>query len=230
VVGTSAITLMELYCGAFKSRHAAGNPARIRAREKGVKIWELGRETAEVFGARPDRPFSQPVCSLVPAPGPVHRPRISRSIRRFAHSHGSSVAVPASMASAPRAISVAHAGSVLGSPGPSRPARISASGVARVQAGHEAGRGKAAAKASRSSMYPASANRRHHCTVSLVHNGTGAIDRVMTLCGSEVQTPAPCARRPCPVSLGHPTDNGGRPCTPQTTRPNPRRHRSLAVS
>src|SRR5665811_51477 len=50
VVGTSAITLMELYYGAFKSRQVAGNLARIRALEKGVKIWELGREAAEVFG------------------------------------------------------------------------------------------------------------------------------------------------------------------------------------
>ncbi|MHB0980999.1 MAG: PIN domain-containing protein [Thermoleophilia bacterium] len=50
VVGTSAISLMELYYGAFKSRQVAGNLARIRALEKGVKIWELGRETAEVFG------------------------------------------------------------------------------------------------------------------------------------------------------------------------------------
>jgi tRNA(fMet)-specific endonuclease VapC len=58
VVGTSSITLMELYHGAFRSRHAAGNLARIRALEKRVKIWELGRETAEVFGARPDRPFA----------------------------------------------------------------------------------------------------------------------------------------------------------------------------
>jgi tRNA(fMet)-specific endonuclease VapC len=50
VVGTTAITLMELYYGAFKSRQVAGNLARIRTLEKGVKIWELGRETAEVFG------------------------------------------------------------------------------------------------------------------------------------------------------------------------------------
>lgn len=31
VVGTSAITLMELYYGAFKSRQVAGNLARIRS-------------------------------------------------------------------------------------------------------------------------------------------------------------------------------------------------------
>ena len=50
VVGTSAITLMELYYGAFKSERVAGNLARIRALEKGVKIWDPGREVAEVFG------------------------------------------------------------------------------------------------------------------------------------------------------------------------------------
>lgn len=50
VVGTSAITLMELYYGAFKSGQAASNLARVRALEKGAKIWDLGREAAEVFG------------------------------------------------------------------------------------------------------------------------------------------------------------------------------------
>jgi predicted nucleic acid-binding protein len=50
VVGTSAVTLMELYYGAFKSQQVASNLARIRALEKTVKIWDLGRETAEVFG------------------------------------------------------------------------------------------------------------------------------------------------------------------------------------
>jgi tRNA(fMet)-specific endonuclease VapC len=50
VVGTSAITLMELYYGAFKSRQVASNLARVRALEKSAKIWDLGREAAEVFG------------------------------------------------------------------------------------------------------------------------------------------------------------------------------------
>jgi len=50
VVGTSAITLLELYYGAFRSQQVAGNLARIRTLEKGVKIWDLGREMAEVFG------------------------------------------------------------------------------------------------------------------------------------------------------------------------------------
>ena len=51
VVGTSVITLMELYYGAFRSQQVAGNLARVRALEKGVKIWELGRAAAEIFGA-----------------------------------------------------------------------------------------------------------------------------------------------------------------------------------
>lgn len=51
VVGTSIITLMELYYGAFRSQQVASNLARIRALEEGVKIWELGRAAAEVFGA-----------------------------------------------------------------------------------------------------------------------------------------------------------------------------------
>lgn len=50
VVGTSVITLMELYYGAFKSQQAAGNLARTRALERRVKIWDLGHETAEIFG------------------------------------------------------------------------------------------------------------------------------------------------------------------------------------
>ena len=50
VVGASAVTLMELYYGAFKSQQVAANLARIRALEKTVKIWDLGREAAEVFG------------------------------------------------------------------------------------------------------------------------------------------------------------------------------------
>jgi tRNA(fMet)-specific endonuclease VapC len=50
VVGTSAISLMELYYGAFKSEQVAGNLARVHALEGGVKIWNLGREVAEVFG------------------------------------------------------------------------------------------------------------------------------------------------------------------------------------
>lgn len=50
VVGTSIISLMELYYGAFKSHQVAGNLARIRALEGRVKIWDLSREAAEVFG------------------------------------------------------------------------------------------------------------------------------------------------------------------------------------
>jgi tRNA(fMet)-specific endonuclease VapC len=50
VVGTSAITLMELYYGAFKSQRVASNIARVRALERGAKIWDLGGDSAEVFG------------------------------------------------------------------------------------------------------------------------------------------------------------------------------------
>ncbi len=50
VVGTSVVTLMELYYGAFKSQQVAANLARILALEKTVKIWDLGREATEVFG------------------------------------------------------------------------------------------------------------------------------------------------------------------------------------
>jgi tRNA(fMet)-specific endonuclease VapC len=45
-----AVTLMELYYGAYKSRDTAGNIARIRALEASMEILALGNETAEVFG------------------------------------------------------------------------------------------------------------------------------------------------------------------------------------
>jgi tRNA(fMet)-specific endonuclease VapC len=51
VVGTSAITLMELYYGAFKSRQMAANLAKVRALESRAKIWAVDRGAAEVFGA-----------------------------------------------------------------------------------------------------------------------------------------------------------------------------------
>jgi tRNA(fMet)-specific endonuclease VapC len=50
VVGTSAVTLMELYHGVFKSQRVAANLARIRSLEQTGKIWDVGWETAEVFG------------------------------------------------------------------------------------------------------------------------------------------------------------------------------------
>ncbi|MCL5734420.1 MAG: PIN domain-containing protein [Actinobacteria bacterium] len=50
LVGTSVITLMELYYGAFKSRQVAGNLARIRTLEREVRVWDLGKPAAEVFG------------------------------------------------------------------------------------------------------------------------------------------------------------------------------------
>jgi tRNA(fMet)-specific endonuclease VapC len=51
VVGASVITLMELYDGAFRSQQVAGNLARVRALEKNAKIWDLGPDVAQVFGA-----------------------------------------------------------------------------------------------------------------------------------------------------------------------------------
>ena len=50
-VGVSAITLMELYYGAFKSRQVAGNLAKVRSLEKAVRVWDVQGDTAEVFGA-----------------------------------------------------------------------------------------------------------------------------------------------------------------------------------
>lgn len=50
-LGVSVITLMELYCGAFRSRQVAGNLAKVRALEKAVQVWDLQADAAEVFGA-----------------------------------------------------------------------------------------------------------------------------------------------------------------------------------
>lgn len=49
-LGVSAITLMELYYGAFKSQQVAANLAKVRAIEKAVRIWEVHADGAEVFG------------------------------------------------------------------------------------------------------------------------------------------------------------------------------------
>jgi predicted nucleic acid-binding protein len=46
----SAISLMELYYGAWKSRHVAGNLSKIRTLESKPRIIPLGNESAEVFG------------------------------------------------------------------------------------------------------------------------------------------------------------------------------------
>ena len=50
-LGVSVITLMELYYGAFRSRQAAGNLAKVRSLEKAVRVWDLETDAAEVFGA-----------------------------------------------------------------------------------------------------------------------------------------------------------------------------------
>ena len=50
-LGVSAITLMELYYGAFRSAQVAANLARVRALEKAVRVWDLQADAAEVFGA-----------------------------------------------------------------------------------------------------------------------------------------------------------------------------------
>jgi tRNA(fMet)-specific endonuclease VapC len=46
----SIITLMELYYGAFKSRQAAGNLAKVKILEHNIDIISVGIETAELFG------------------------------------------------------------------------------------------------------------------------------------------------------------------------------------
>jgi len=46
----SAVTLMELYYGAYKSRKVRANLARIRAIEETFEIISVGPEIAETFG------------------------------------------------------------------------------------------------------------------------------------------------------------------------------------
>ena len=50
-LSVSAITLMELYYGAFKSRQVVGNLAKVRAIESAVRVWDVQSDSAEVFGA-----------------------------------------------------------------------------------------------------------------------------------------------------------------------------------
>jgi len=69
---------------------------------------------------------------LTRADRPRHRPRISRSIRRFTSPQGSNLTVPASIAATRRSISAAHAASAAGSAGPSRLAKSSAATSARA--------------------------------------------------------------------------------------------------
>lgn len=49
-VRISAISLMELYYGAFKSNRPEVNVARVHAVERAVGVVPVERETAEVFG------------------------------------------------------------------------------------------------------------------------------------------------------------------------------------
>ncbi|MBP7866763.1 MAG: type II toxin-antitoxin system VapC family toxin [Acidobacteria bacterium] len=46
----SAVTLMELYYGAFKSGRPEANVARVHAVERAAEILPIEREAAEVFG------------------------------------------------------------------------------------------------------------------------------------------------------------------------------------
>ncbi len=45
-----AVSLMELYYGAYKSRKVESNLAKVRALEKRIEVLPVGEETAGVFG------------------------------------------------------------------------------------------------------------------------------------------------------------------------------------
>jgi len=49
-IKTSAITLMELYYGAYKSQKVTGNLAKIKTIEKSLEIIPVGIESVEIFG------------------------------------------------------------------------------------------------------------------------------------------------------------------------------------
>ncbi|MFO7665274.1 MAG: type II toxin-antitoxin system VapC family toxin [Desulfobacterales bacterium] len=51
----SAVTLMELYYGAYKSRKVESNLANIKALENALEIIPTGRESAEIFGSYKSR-------------------------------------------------------------------------------------------------------------------------------------------------------------------------------
>ena len=80
----------------------------------------------------PANGFSQFVGRGLTELEPLHRPRISFSIRRFRSDQGSSRMVPCSTASIRRSISRSHAASASGSAGPSKLANSSAASSARV--------------------------------------------------------------------------------------------------
>ena len=49
-LGVSAITLMELYYGAFKSQQPTANLAKVRGVENALRVWDVQADGAEVFG------------------------------------------------------------------------------------------------------------------------------------------------------------------------------------
>jgi len=50
-----AITLMELYYGAYKSQRATSNLAKIRTLENSLEILPVGQEIVEIFGMEKTR-------------------------------------------------------------------------------------------------------------------------------------------------------------------------------
>jgi tRNA(fMet)-specific endonuclease VapC len=46
----SAVTLMELYYGAYKSQKVESNLAKIKTLENSMDVIQLGKESAELFG------------------------------------------------------------------------------------------------------------------------------------------------------------------------------------
>ena len=44
------ITLMELYYGAYRSRHVTSNLAKLKSLENWVEILPIGKESVEIFG------------------------------------------------------------------------------------------------------------------------------------------------------------------------------------
>jgi len=49
-INVSAITLMELYYGAYKSQKIANNLAKVKAIENSLEIIPVNREMVEIFG------------------------------------------------------------------------------------------------------------------------------------------------------------------------------------
>ena len=51
IIRISAVTLMELYYGAYKSQQVEGNLAKVRTIENTLDIIPLDREVVEIFGS-----------------------------------------------------------------------------------------------------------------------------------------------------------------------------------